>query len=81
MTFSAPGFQTRGAYPTATRSICEGDFGRLFEVTRDGELVWEYVNPYFGDGPTGPNNRVFRAYRYSKEEIERAKATAGALTG
>jgi outer membrane protein assembly factor BamB len=56
--------------------ICEGDFGRLFEVTHDSELVWEFVNPYFGEGPTGPNNRVFRAYRYSAEEIGRAKATA-----
>jgi Arylsulfotransferase (ASST) len=61
--------------------ICEGDFGRLFEVTRDGELVWEFVNPYFGEGPNGPNNRVFRAYRYSEEEITRAKATAGAPAG
>jgi hypothetical protein len=55
---------------------CEGDFGRFFEITRDGELVWEYVNPHFGEGPTGPNNRFFRAYRYSEEEIARAKATA-----
>jgi outer membrane protein assembly factor BamB len=56
--------------------VCEGDFGRLFEVTADGELVWEYVNPYFGEGPNGTNNRVFRAYRYSAEEIAVAKATA-----
>ena len=56
--------------------VCEGDFGRLFEVTTEGELVWEYVNPYFGEGPRGTNNRVFRAYRYSAEEIERARATA-----
>jgi hypothetical protein len=54
--------------------ICEGDFGRIFEVTSDGELVWEFVNPYFGQGPGGENNRVFRAYRYSEEEIARAKA-------
>lgn len=57
--------------------ICEGDFGRLFEVTTAGELVWEYVNPYFGDAPTGQNNRVFRAYRYSADEIARAKAAGG----
>jgi hypothetical protein len=36
------------------------------------------VNPYFGEGPNGQNNRVFRAYRYSAEEIARAKS-AGAL--
>lgn len=41
------------AYPTAQRLangntlICEGDCGRIFEVTSDGELVWEFVNPYF----------------------------------
>ena len=25
--------------------------GRLFEVTRDGTIVWEYMSPFFGDGP------------------------------
>lgn len=59
--------------------ICEGDFGRIFEVTADSELVWEFVNPYFGETPNGPNNRVFRAYRYSAEEIARAKATGSVL--
>ena len=59
--------------------VCEGDFGRLFEITADGELVWEYVNPYFGRPPNAQNNRVFRAYRYSAEEIARARATGGAL--
>jgi glucose dehydrogenase len=71
----SPGFPMPSDYNGNTL-ICEGDFGRLFEVTLDGELVWEYVNPYFGEGPTGPNNRVFRAYRYSEAEIARAKATA-----
>ncbi len=57
--------------------ICEGDFGRIFEATAGGELVWEFVNPYFGQAPNGQNNRLFRAYRYSAEEIARAKATGG----
>ena len=59
--------------------MCEGDFGRLFEVTATGEVVWEYVTPYFGESRNAEHNRVFRAYRYSAEEIARAKATAGAL--
>jgi Arylsulfotransferase (ASST) len=59
--------------------ICEGDFGRLFEVTEDGEVVWEYVNPYFGGPSNAQHNRVFRAYRYNAEEIARARATAGAM--
>jgi hypothetical protein len=28
--------------------ITESDGGRLLEVTRDGEIVWEYVNPIRG---------------------------------
>ncbi len=27
--------------------ICESAFGRLFEVTPQGETVWEYIIPYF----------------------------------
>ena len=65
--------------PNGNTLICEGDFGRLFEVTAGGELVWEYVNPYFGRLPKAKNNRVFRAYRYSAEEIARARATGDAL--
>jgi hypothetical protein len=46
-------------------------------VTQEGELVWEYVNPYFGryaNTPESPEtNNVFRAFRYSEEEITHAK--------
>ena len=73
--FFSPRISNAQRLPNGNTLICEGDFGRFFEVTTDGELVWEYVNPYFGEGPTGPNNRVFRAYRYSEEEIAKAKAT------
>ena len=76
--FYSPRMSNAQRLPNGNTLICEGDFGRFFEVTREGELVWEYVNPYFGEGPNGANNRVFRAYRYSAEEIARAKATAGA---
>ena len=47
--------------------ICEGVKGRLFEVTIEGEVVWEYVNPYFADDERGRINNVFRAYRYGPE--------------
>jgi outer membrane protein assembly factor BamB len=55
--------------------ICEGVHGRLFEVTREGEVVWEFVSPHFFDEPSGPglNNWVFRAFRYSAEEIDAAR--------
>ena len=29
--------------------ITEGPKGRIFEVTPEGEIVWEYLNPYHGD--------------------------------
>lgn len=31
--------------------ICSGQQGRFFEVTRDGKIVWEYLNPYGGEIP------------------------------
>ncbi len=78
--FFSPRISNAQRLPNGNTLICEGDFGRLFEVTSGGELVWEYVSPYFGEAPQGPNNRVFRAYRYSAAEIERAKATANTLS-
>ena len=77
--FFSPRISNAQRLPNGNTLICEGDFGRLFEVTAGGEVVWEYVNPYFGGPPKAQNNRVFRAYRYSAEEIARARATGGAL--
>ncbi len=77
--FFSPRISNAQRLPNGNTLICEGDFGRIFEVTAGGELVWEFVNPYFGEAPNGQNNRVFRAYRYSAEEIAKAKATGGAL--
>ena len=61
--------------PNGNTLICEGCDGRIFEVTRAGEVVWEYVNPHCFVDPTraGLNNWVFRAFRYTPEEIERAR--------
>ena len=77
--FFSPRMSNAQRLPNGNTLICEADFGRLFEVTAQSELVWEYVNPYFNEGPNGLNNRVFRAYRYSAEDIDRARATANVL--
>jgi hypothetical protein len=55
--------------------ICEGCHGRIFEVTREGEVVWEYVSSHFFSepGPPGLNNWVFRAFRYTPDEISLAR--------
>lgn len=34
--------------PNGNTLICEGMHGRSFQVTIEGEIVWEYVSPVFG---------------------------------
>ena len=35
--------------PNGNTLICSGAPGRLFEVTREGRVVWDYRNPLGGD--------------------------------
>ena len=63
--------------PNGNTLINEGLFGRFFEVTPDGDTVWEYVNPYFGPDSLplkAQTNSVFRTYRYTADEIDRARS-------
>ncbi len=39
--------------------VCDGANGRLFETTKGGEIVWEFINP--------DHKAIFRAYRYGPE--------------
>jgi hypothetical protein len=58
--------------PNGNVLICEGAAGgntespRLFEVTRDKEIVWEYRSPYADPGTWG----IYRATRYTPEFVE-----------
>lgn len=45
--------------PNGNTLIDEGQDGRIFQVTPKGEVVWEYVNPYFSANHT--TNAVYRA--------------------
>lgn len=54
--------------------ISSGRQGRIFEVTTNGEIVWEFINPLMtngvlaqGDEPT--DNAIFRAHKYSTDFI------------
>lgn len=40
--------------PNGNTLINEGVYGRLFQVTPNGQIVWEYVSPYKGDAPGAP---------------------------
>ena len=55
--------------PNGNTLICEGAPGRVFEVTPDKELVWEYINPEYvysaRDGIRA--NSLFRAHRYGPD--------------
>ena len=50
--------------------VCEGSSGRIFEVTRDHQVVWEWINPFVnhrrnGDVAVG----IYRAHRYPHDHI------------
>ena len=49
--------------PNGNTLVTEGAPGRIFEVTQDGTLVWEYMSPFFGTAGPRPSNAVYRAYR------------------
>jgi hypothetical protein len=42
--------------------ITEGATGRIFEVTYEGEIVWEFISPFKDVSPAFGND-VYRAYR------------------
>ena len=48
--------------------VTEGTSGRLFEVTRKGEVVWEWISPFVTARREQPLSWVFRAYRYSLDD-------------
>jgi hypothetical protein len=53
--------------PNGNVLACEGSSGRVFEVARRGEVVWEWVSPFAY--PTQGRLRpwIFRAYRYGAD--------------
>jgi outer membrane protein assembly factor BamB len=45
--------------------VCEGSSGTVFEVTRAGEVVWEWINPFVNFRKNGdPAVGLYRAHRY-----------------
>lgn len=67
-TFHSPMISGAQRLANGNTLICEGQWGRIFEVTPQKEVVWEYVSPFFvPDMPKIPesgSNSIFRAYRY-----------------
>lgn len=73
-TFYSPHISGAQRFANGNTLICEGQWGRIFEVTSAGDIVWEYVSPYFVTGEAKPedadSNCVFRAYRYAADGPE-----------
>jgi len=66
-TFYSPIISSCQRLPNGNTLICEGTRGRLFEVTGDGELVWEYINglpPHETSPIESKHCPVYAAYRY-----------------
>ena len=70
--FFAPFISGAQLLPNDNILICEGASGgdaawaRLFEVTRDKEIVWEFKSPYADPGTMG----IYRAVRYTAASVK-----------
>lgn len=74
--------------PNGNTLIDEGMNGRIFQVTPEGEIVWEFVNPFFADAPLAGKqiirtNWVFRAqavpYDWVPKETPRSEEALQAI--
>ena len=57
--------------PNGNTLICQTAYGRVFEITPEGETVWEFINPFYNaqlkSSGFGLWNWVFRSQRYSPD--------------
>jgi len=69
--FFAPYLSGQQRLPNGNTFICSGgsEDGRLFEVTPDGDVVWDFRNP-FAERANG-KVKIYRSYRYAREFIDR----------
>jgi hypothetical protein len=54
--------------PNGNVLVCEGTGGRLFEVTQQGEIVWEWISPFVTIRQGEPRTWLFRAHRYGPDD-------------
>ena len=69
--FYSPFISSAQRLPNGNTLIVEGSDGRIFEVTPEHEVVWEYISPYWGKKMK--INMVYRAYRVPYEWIPQLK--------
>ncbi len=69
--FYSPFISGMQRLPNGNTLITEGSDGRVFEVTADHEIVWEFISPY--KGKHVPMNMTYRAYRVPYEWVPQVK--------
>jgi hypothetical protein len=64
-TFKSTHISNARRLPNGNTLIVEGQYGRFFQVTPKGEIVWEYINPFprrlTANGRADVNYQVYRA--------------------
>ena len=65
--FYSPFISSAQRLPNGNTLITEGSGGRIIEVTKDHEIVWEYISPYWGKQMN--INMIYRAYRVPYEWV------------
>jgi len=55
--------------PNGNTLVCEAQTGRIFEVTKTGNIVWEFVNPFpcLSHPVYGHHRIIPKAYRYGPD--------------
>ena len=66
--FHTPSRGSNQRLPNGNTLMAESDRGRLFEVTREGDVVWRYLNPTVDD--EGHVATIVRAKRYETSLID-----------
>ncbi|RHH19766.1 aryl-sulfate sulfotransferase [Desulfovibrio legallii] len=72
--FYSPFISGMQRLPNGNTLITEGSDGRVFEVTPEHEIVWEFISPYWGKHV--PMNMTYRAYRVPYEWVPQVQKPA-----
>ncbi|MBM4054827.1 MAG: aryl sulfotransferase [Planctomycetes bacterium] len=68
--FFSPSVSGVQRLPNGNTFITEGFYGRMFQVTPEGQVVWEYISPHFSKNFHGSvENMIFKAIYYTEEQI------------
>jgi len=67
-TFNSPFISGAQRLWSGNTLICEGSSGRVFEVTRTREVVWEWISPFVNTfGSAHQASYIFRPHRYAPD--------------